>query len=177
MPVVFTKGLGETRKENDLRGRRKPLRTLKELCAEVDVPVKSMAGFLSVYAGPKAALNGRANKHKAMWYDPDTFRAWWKETKVKIDASRDPATPKKTYPRKPKERKVTNALAMQRWLREHGPATVKQIRAAGFTGVYGGASQRMVAFGSLRKEGTGRSVVWIATDVDYIPPRTKKETT
>ena len=148
-------------------GRRKPLRSFQELCKELGVNSKSMAGFLSTLNGPKAKLNHRSGVVKNMWFDPDEFRAWWKEVKLKMEA---PEYKKYVAKKKaPKEYKPTEAFRLQLWLRECGGATVKQIREAGFTGVYGGASERMMKHGSLRREGK----LWIATDVDYKPRERK----
>jgi hypothetical protein len=96
-----------------------------------------------------------------MWFDPDEFCAWWKEVKLKIKA---PEYKKKA----PKEYKPTEAFRLQLWLRECGGATVKQIREAGFTGVYGGATERMMKYGSLTKKSRNGKTFWVATDVDYI---------
>lgn len=148
-------------------GRRKPLRSFKELCKEFGVNSKSMSGYMATFNGPKAKLNNRGGAVRNMWYDPDEFRAWWKETKRKMEAPEY----KKYIAKKnaPKEYKLTEVFRLQLWLREHGPATTKQIREAGFKGVYGAAPSRMISYGSLRREGK----LWIATDVDY-RPRGKK---
>ena len=148
-------------------GRRKPLRSFQELCKELGVNSKVMAGYLGTFNGPKAKLNNRGGVVRNMWFDPDEFRAWWKEVKRKMEAPEY----KKYVTKKnaPKEYKPTETFRLQLWLREHGPATTKQIREAGFIGVYGGASTRMVLHGSLRREGK----LWIATDVDYKPRERK----
>jgi len=146
-------------------GHRKPLRSFKELCKEVGVGSKSMAGYLGTLNGPKAKINSRGGVVKNMWYDPDEFRAWWKEVKRKME------TPEyKKYVNKkkaPKEYKPTEAFRLQQWLRECNGATWAQIREAGFKGVYGGATSRMIAYGALRREGD----LFIATDVDYKPKK------
>ena len=163
----------ETMKEHADRikanGPRKPLRTFKEFCIEFGVDGKTLSGYMSTLKGPKPVLNGRGFVNKNTWYDPDEFRAWWKEVKRKL------ATPEhKEYLRKakaPKEYKPTEAFQLQQWLRERGGATWAQIREAGFKGVYGGATGRMIAFGALRKEGD----LFIATDVDYKPTRKRNK--
>ena len=148
-------------------GRRKPLRSFQELCKELGVNSKAMAGYLGTFNGPKAKLNNRGGVVRNMWFDPDEFRAWWKEVKRKMEAPEY----KKYVAKKnaPKEYKPTEVFRLQLWLREHGPATTKQIREAGFKGVYGAAPSRMISHGSLRREGK----LWIATDVDYKPRERK----
>lgn len=151
-------------------GHRKPLRSFRELCTELGVDAKAMRGYMSSFKCPKAVINGRNFTNKNMWYDPDEFRAWWKEVKRKL------ATPEhKEYLRKakaPKEYKPTEAFRLQQWLRECGGATWAQIHEAGFKGVYGGTTGRMIAYGSLRREGK----VFIATDIDYKPKSKRRKT-
>ena len=150
--------MSEWSKRVHTEGRRKPLRSFKEMCAELKVDARTMMGYMSTFNGPKAKLNNRNGVVKNMWYDPDEFRAWWKNTLPKIGAA----------PKEPKEYKPTEAFRLQQWLRECGGATVKQIREAGFTGVYGGASERMMKYGSLIKESRNGKTFWIATNLDYI---------
>lgn len=158
--------MSEWSKRMHTEGRRKPLRSFKELCKELGVNSKSMAGFLGTFNGPKAKLNHRNGVVRNMWFDPDEFRAWWKEVKLKMEA---PEYKKYVAKKKaPKEYRPTEAFRLQLWLRECGGATVKQIREAGFTGVYGGASERMMKHGSLTKESRNGKTFWVATDVDYI---------
>jgi hypothetical protein len=146
-------------------GRRKPLRSFKELCAEFGVEKKTLMGYMGTFKGPKPVINGQSFKNKNMWYDPDEFRAWWKEVKRKIESPTYKKYPPKT--KTPKEYKPTEAFRLQQWLRECGGATWAQIREAGFKGVYGGATSRMIAYGALRREGG----LFIATDVDYKPKK------
>jgi hypothetical protein len=149
------------------KGHRKPLRSFKELCAEFGVEKKTLMGYMGTLKGPKPVINGQSFRSKNMWYDPDEFRAWWKEVKRKLESPTY-----KEYLRKakaPKEYKPTEVFRLQQWLRECGGATWAQIREAGFKGVYGGATSRMIAYGALRREGA----LFIATDVDYKPTRRK----
>jgi hypothetical protein len=147
------------------KGHRKPLRSFKELCAEFGVEKKTLMGYMGTFKCPKPVINGQSFKNKNMWYDPDEFRAWWKEVKRKIESPTYKKYPPKT--KTPKEYKPTEAFRLQQWLRECGGATWTQIREAGFKGVYGGATSRMIAYGALRREGN----LFIATDVDYKPKK------
>lgn len=151
-------------------GHRKPLRSFKELCAELGIERKIMMGYMGTLKGPKPVINGQTFKNKNMWYDPDEFRAWWKGVKRKIESPTYKKYPPKT--KTPREYKPTEAFQLQQWLRERGGATWAQIREAGFKGVYGGATGRMIAFGALRREGD----LFIATDVDYKPKSKRRKT-
>jgi hypothetical protein len=68
---------------------RKPLRSYKEMCAELKVDPRIMRAYMSAYGAPTASINGKSNATRNSWYDPDAFRAWWKETLPKIQAKKD----------------------------------------------------------------------------------------
>lgn len=68
---------------------RKPLRTYREMCEELKVDPKIMRAYMRWHKPPEAKVNGRAFVNRNTWYDPDEFRAWWKETLPKIKARED----------------------------------------------------------------------------------------
>lgn len=77
---------------------------------------------------------------------------------------------------------MTRARELQRWLRENGPATQAEIKAAGFTNFSGLTRDRMLKFGAIetyegpnphseRKHARIVTTLYMATDKDYTPHR------
>lgn len=63
-------------------GRRKPLRTLKEMSEEFGITLVSLAMLIKNRNGPKAKYStGLSSTKRNTWYDPDELRAWWKKAK------------------------------------------------------------------------------------------------
>jgi hypothetical protein len=60
---------------------RKPLRNFKELCEELGVEVRFMRGKMNRSDAPKPVLDKVNRGMQKPYYDPDTFRAWWKKVK------------------------------------------------------------------------------------------------
>ena len=60
---------------------RKPLRSYRELCAELGVDPIVMRGKLKRPDAPKPVLSKQKLKANNSYYDPDIFRAWWKKVK------------------------------------------------------------------------------------------------
>jgi hypothetical protein len=55
---------------------RKPLRSFKELCAELGVSLPTMRGKLATHPNaPKPDLKFRS---KGSYYEPEAFKAWWR---------------------------------------------------------------------------------------------------
>lgn len=78
--------------------------------------------------------------------------------------------------------KETKAFALQKWLRAHGPASMREIREAGWRCFCGKTYARMLAYGAVEKfmaanEHSDRRwahfvvLMYRATDKDYTPHR------
>lgn len=74
----FGESLGQARRRVRTEGPRKPLRTFKELCADLGEPERHVLGKLARDEGrPEPVLVKRTRRGQASWYDPEQFRAWW----------------------------------------------------------------------------------------------------
>jgi hypothetical protein len=80
---------------------------------------------------------------------------------------------------------VTRAFELQQWLRENGPATQAEIKAAGFSNFSGLTRDRMLKYGAIetyegpnphseRKHARVVTTLYMATDKDYTPHRGAK---
>ena len=77
--------IGEFMQRIKKQGPRKPLRTLRELADEFDVPYKSLQGALcrsKDAPSPVFATGGQKSSTPSnTWYDPDEVRKWWANRK------------------------------------------------------------------------------------------------
>lgn len=80
---------------------------------------------------------------------------------------------------------VTRAFELQQWLRQNGPATMAEIKDAGFTNFSGLTRDRMLEYGAIetytgpnphseRAYARFVTTLYIATDKDYRPHRGAK---
>lgn len=80
---------------------------------------------------------------------------------------------------------MTRAFELQQWLRENGPATQAEIKAAGFSNFSGLTRDRMLKYGAIetyegpnphseRKHARVVTTLYMATDKDYTPHRGAK---
>lgn len=78
--MKFTESLGDFTRRVHNGGRRKPLRTFKELCEELGVSMGQMKAYLRRPDAPTPAIY-RHGQIKNTWYKPEEFRAWFKKIK------------------------------------------------------------------------------------------------
>ena len=180
----FATSLGEQRKYNASNPPRKPLRTLKEMAAEFGVTKQTLVGYISHHEGPHPVFASGYFDHsrsKRTWYDPDKMRKWWADVQKIVEKNKVIKSKKLKNEGKP-----TRAFLAQQWLREHGPATQRQLMEAGFINMTASTLLKMIGFGALIKEKQNRRVTYTATDKDYLklngrshydtPAQTKGET-
>jgi hypothetical protein len=162
----FTMGLGEQRKQNALTSR-KPLRTAREMAEELGLTRQTLAAYIGHYDGPAPVfISGTSrNRNKNTWYDPEKIRDWWEAVQPKIKHTKKTAIDKR---RKAPAPTTTRAFLAQQWLREHGPATQRQLVEAGFINMSAGMLLKMIGFGALIKEKQNGRVTYTATDKDYL---------
>lgn len=146
------------------KGPRKPLRTIKEMAAEFGVSRCTLSAYIGHHNGPSAMYVSGSQYHRARntWYDPDALRAWWAELQPKIEKTKKAVKEKQIKP------VVTRAFLAQQWLREHGPATQRQIIEAGFINMTASTIIKMIGNGSLIKEKRDGRIWYTATDKDYL---------
>ena len=154
-------------------GPRKPLRTIKEMAAEFGTTRQTLAGYLAHHGGPvpKYVTGNSRIRTRNTWYDPDDLRAWWKDLQPKLEKSKAVAEEKLK-----KKEIPTRAFLAQQWLREHGPATQRQIIEAGFINMTASTIIKMIGAGSLIKEKRDGRFIYIATDKDYVRTGRQHET-
>jgi len=145
-------------------GPRKPLRTIKEMAAEFGISRCTLAAYIGHNNGPTAMYAAGSQYHRTRntWYDPDALRAWWAELQPKIQKTKKVAAERRRTPF------VTRAFLAQQWLREHGPATQRQIIEAGFINMTSSTLMKMIGNGSLVKEKRDGRIWYAATDKDYL---------
>lgn len=165
----FPISLGEQRKQNAASPPRKPLRTLKEMAAEFGVTKQTLVGYISHHEGPSPvfATGYFANSNtKRTWYDPDKMREWWAGIQATVEKNRAAAKLRRRVPADKIE--PTRAFLAQQWLREHGPATQRQLMEAGFINMTASTLMKMIGFGSVLKDKRDGRVIYTATDKDYV---------
>jgi hypothetical protein len=165
----FPLSMGEQRKQNALVPHRKPLRTLKEMAVEFGVTKQTLVGYISHHDGPRPvfATGYFANSNsKRRWYDPDKMREWWAGIQATVERNRAVAKARRRVPADKIE--PTRAFLAQQWLREHGPATQRQLMEAGFINMTASTLLKMIGFGAVLKDKRDGRVIYTATDKDYV---------
>jgi hypothetical protein len=64
-------------RKNGEKPQRKPLRSFKKLCDELNVSPASLRGKMSRFNAPKPILEHKNAKINRSYYDPDAFKLWW----------------------------------------------------------------------------------------------------
>ena len=77
----FEESLGAFTKRLKSGEVRKPLRTFKELCEELGVPIARMRMYIRWSKNPPKKKIPRRGVVKNTWYDPDEFKKWFSEIK------------------------------------------------------------------------------------------------
>ena len=73
----FRESLGDFNRRVKAGGKHPPLRTFKELCEELGVPMRTVMGKLKLEGAPKPVLRHSTSQGNAAWYEPKSFKKWW----------------------------------------------------------------------------------------------------
>jgi len=60
------------------KGKREPLRTLKEMADEFGLSPQALRMFMHHHDGPDMALDSRGCSVRGTWYSPTEMRRWWR---------------------------------------------------------------------------------------------------
>ena len=81
MEKHFRESLGEFTKRVKSGDKYPPLRSFKELCEELGVPMRTVIGKLKMKGAPKPRLRHSTSRGNCSWYEPKEFKKWWETVK------------------------------------------------------------------------------------------------